>query len=157
VARKGFWTGPEPFRRSRPPATLVVVVEDFESKDNTTTSAQLRQEFAQLLAPLERRSGSRLGNPARRECFAAFSKYRSAVTEVARSTLAEAERNPVGLFVYRIRNGYHLLEPLADALAEPSPAVDSDSKPQCPHCDVTLSGPRTLAEHLFNVHDEEAA
>lgn len=85
--------------------------------------------FAQIVAPLERASGSRLGNPHREECLRAFQKFPDGVRAIARSALADSERNPVGLFFYRIRNGWHELEPLPEEPAPPEGSETASSRP----------------------------
>jgi hypothetical protein len=97
---------------------MVVVVDDSDLNTNTTVS---RRAFARLVEPLERASGRRLGNPARERCFAAFERHPEGVREVARGALVDAVRNPVGLFVHRIENGWHELEPV------PPSGVSTDS------------------------------
>ncbi|MHB8641406.1 MAG: hypothetical protein ACYDA3_00745 [Gaiellaceae bacterium] len=90
----------------------MVVVQKLNSTTNTTS---LKREFASVVRPLEEKTGTPLGNPHRAECFRAFEHYPDGVREVARRVLADAEKNPNGLFVYRIRNGWHELEPLPAA------------------------------------------
>jgi hypothetical protein len=89
---------------------VVLVSENFQSPPTIT----LRREFARVIAPLERASGRRLGNPAREDCLRAFEKCSDGVQELAHSVLADAKRNALGLFVYRIRYGWHELEPVPD-------------------------------------------
>jgi hypothetical protein len=88
------------------------------SKDPTTNTTTLRREFSQVVAPLERACGRRLGNPARGECLAAFSQYPDGVRQVATDALREADVNAVGLFVWRVKNGWHELEPVDDPADE---------------------------------------
>ena len=89
-----------------------MVVKDLQTTTNTTSD--MRKAFASILEPLERRSGSRLGEPARGQCFAAFLSNPDGVREVARASLS-AGRNPTGLLVYKLRAGHHNLEPLPQA------------------------------------------
>ncbi len=102
--------------------------ETFEATPNTTTTA--RQEFARVVAPLEHKAGRRLGNRYRRICFEAFLRFPEGVRVVARTSLEDADVNPLGLFFWRIKNGWHELEPV-----EPTaPAV-----PGAPIADTTLT------------------
>ena len=82
--------------------------------ESITTTTRRSQTFAEIVAPLERASRRRLGNPALEQCRRAFENFPDGVLEVARASLADAEQNPIGLFVYRIRHGWHELEPLEE-------------------------------------------
>jgi hypothetical protein len=86
-----------------------VGVVNESSKNSTNTT---RRDFAELVAPLEQASGRRLGDPHRQRCLEAFHRYPDGVREVAKHALADAESTAVGLFVYRIQNGWHELPPL---------------------------------------------
>lgn len=80
-----------------------------------------------MIAPLEQASRRRLGNPHRRDCFAEFEKLPHGVREIARASLEDARSNPLGLFVWRIKNGWHELEPIADAGPNRSLAAEAAS------------------------------
>jgi len=86
---------------------------------------EARREFARMLEPLEVASRRRLGNPYRDDCFQAFEQYQEGVRDVARNVLADAEHSPLGLFVYRIKNRWHELDPLPNS----SDGVRSESRP----------------------------
>lgn len=91
---------------------VVVLIE--ESFNHHHREAQF--VFARVVRTLEEASGRRLGNPQRRRCFQAFRKHPQGVRKVARDALADTDgSNPLGLFIYRIANGWHELEPLAEA------------------------------------------
>jgi hypothetical protein len=107
VCRKGLCVS-ERFRAAAVVAMVVVVQKRSSSTTNTTAG----RDFAALIEPLERASGRRLGNPARRECLKAYTQHPVGVARVAAGALFDAARNPVGLFVYRIANDWHELEPL---------------------------------------------
>ncbi len=92
-----------------------------------TTTATSRQEFASVVAALEQATGRRLGNPQRRQCFEAFATFPNGVREVARTSLEDARVNPLGLFSWRIANGWHELDPLPPA-REQATMLDSPSR-----------------------------
>jgi hypothetical protein len=87
----------------------VVLVSSSPSITTTT-----RKAFARVVEPLEKASKRRLGNPARQECFDAFSRYPDGVRAVARDALADTDGRALGLFVWRVRQGWHELEPLLE-------------------------------------------
>lgn len=65
-----------------------------------------------MVEPLEASSGRRLFNPQRQMCLAAFEQHPEAVRELARD--AVEGRDPVALFVWRIKEGWH--RPVAEAV-----------------------------------------
>jgi hypothetical protein len=88
------------------------------------------REFARVVEPLERATGRRLGPPARGECLAAFELRPDGVRVEAENALVDASRNPLGLFVHRIRAGWHELEPLVEEPpAAPAPAAATGWEP----------------------------
>ena len=91
-----------------------------QSEPNTNTTS--KREFARLIEPLELASGRRLGNPTRAVCLRAFQDQPDAVRKVAEEALADADdRNPVGLFGWRIANGWHELEPMPQRFRDDDP------------------------------------
>jgi len=105
---------------------VVVVLDPSKISSTTTTTESTRAAFARVIAPLEAQAGRRMGNPHRQKCFEAFERYPHGVEVVARDTAADATRNPLGLFYWRITNGWHELEPLPkpEARAEMAPIAD---------------------------------
>lgn len=89
----------------------------------------MRAEFARVIEPLELSARRRLGNPQRQSCLEAFAKFPSGVRQVIDGVLADATRNPLGLFVYRIKNGWHELEPLPESRTELTARDHSQPRP----------------------------
>jgi hypothetical protein len=120
---------------------VVLVSEASRSRSNTTTT--VRKDFAQVVEPLERATRRRLGNPQRQVCLDAFAAFPDGVIEVARTSLQDARSNPLGLFFWRIQNGWHELEPVrmsCDSTLIPDGPVDGGSS----HHDVRAAIARSL-------------
>ncbi len=79
---------------------------------NSTSTTNSNKEFALLIAPLEARSGARLGNPHRSVCLAAYEAHPEGVRDTALACFRDGKQNPIGLFYWRVKNGHHELEPL---------------------------------------------
>lgn len=105
---------PTPIPRTLTPEVRALVGEVLPS---------LEQEFAEVIAPLERAAGRRLAGKHRRICLEAFRRYPEGVREVSAGALADATKNPIGLFFWRIQQGWHELEPLGDVVSGESSAA----------------------------------
>jgi hypothetical protein len=121
---------------------VVVVFEPSQPTPNTTTAS--RREFARVVAPLEHATGRRLGNPYRQVCLDAFARFPAGVRAVACASLEDARSNPLGLFIWRIRNGWHELEPvkrLGENVKIP------DNRPDEPGAPTPEEAPRKIPDN----------
>lgn len=73
------------------------------------------RDFAEVTRALEEASGRPLGHPHRGMCLAAFRRRPAGVQRVAQEALTDSDgRNPLGLFIWRVRHGWHELDPVPD-------------------------------------------
>jgi hypothetical protein len=133
---------------------VVLVSETFQAKPNTTTT--MRRDFARVVAPLEQAAGRRLGNPYRRVCLGAFERFPEGVRSIARASLADASVNPLGLFLWRIKNGWHELEPVEDAPPVADDAAIGESPVELASADRLVAQRPGLAQWLRNAGAEYA-
>ena len=100
---------------------VVVVVEEPENTNTTTAYA----EYARMLDPSSGHRGGRSAIRNARKYFEEFLKTPEGFAGSTRCTLVDATHSAVGLFHYRIANGWH-------GSLEPLPAASEPRHASCP-------------------------
>ena len=110
-------------------------------------------EFDDIVRPLEARACRRLGEPGRSVCLEAFYEEPDGFRRTVDAALARGNTNPIGLLVTMVRSGDHRFQAPDHDAVERAPAADGLTH-SCPQCGLRFKGPRTLAQHVQNIHDD---
>ena len=73
----------------------------------SVANPELTSEFAQLVAPLEKRAGKPLGEPGRQKCFSAFFECPEGFRRLVADAERRGTRNAVGLLIRMVEVGEH--------------------------------------------------